>query len=99
MNQYATVRGKFGILWSNLANATWGKLCESLREILPWLVFFEQDWGSDWIYTHLINQQVWDCNQKKRYVSSTDSDNNDNSNNSSNDDGVVDENVKKSESK
>jgi hypothetical protein len=98
MSQYAMTKGKFGTLWSNLANATRGKLCESLREIVPWLTFFEQDWGSDWICSRLINQRVWDCNRKKRSVSSTDS-GDDDDDDYDDDDDVVDENVKTSEGK
>ena len=93
MNQYETAKSKFSILWSNLVNSTQAKLCESLKEIVSWLTFFEQNWGSDWIYTHLINQRVWDSNWKKRSASSRNSSYDDN--NSNND--IID--VKKSKSK
>ena len=93
INQYETAKSKFSILWSNLVNSTQAKLCESLKKIVSWLTFFEQNWESDWIYTHLINQQIWNSNQKKRSASSRNSSYDDN--NSDND--IVD--VKKSKSK
>ena len=62
LNQHEMMNGKFQVSWSNLANATRGTMCEHLREVVPWLKHFEQDWGSDWIYNHLINQQVYDRN-------------------------------------
>ena len=74
MIKYGMVDGKFRVSWPNLANATRGIMCESLREVVPWLKCFEQDWGSDWIYTHLINQRVYDRNRKSRAFSDTDDD-------------------------
>ena len=102
MNQYGTAKGKFSTLWSNLANSTRAKLCESLKESVMWLTFFEQDWGSDWIYNHLINQRVWDRNRKKRSGSSTDSSDDDDDDDNNDENGVVEKQkvkVEKSKSK
>ena len=60
-------------------------MCQKLAEKISWLLYFEHEWASDWILSHLLNQQVWDQNQKRRRNGDLSDDDDDD-----NDDGDVD---------
>ena len=65
MMMYGTIKGEFCTPWKTISNAGRRKMCQKLTEKASWLLYFEQEWASDWILFWLINQQVWDRNWRK----------------------------------
>ena len=61
-------------------------MCQKLAAKAPWLLYFEQEWASDWILSRLLNQRVWDRNRKGRQNFSDQSDSNDSNNSDDSDD-------------
>jgi len=83
---YESVEGEFRTAWRNISNAGRGKMCQKLAAKAPWLLYFEQEWASDWILSRLLNQRVWDRNRKGRQNFSDQSDSNDSNNSDDSDD-------------
>ena len=96
MAMYGMIEGKFCMPWKEILNVRQGKMCQKLAEKASWLLYFEQEWASDWILFCLINQQIWDWNWKKRQDSDTsdDHDTSDDSDNDKNQNEMTDEAVK-----
>jgi len=55
--------GKISMRWRKLSLQSRSAMVEALYAVAPWLRYFENDWGAEWLLSKAINQRVTDANR------------------------------------